>query len=329
MAAATSNPRETKGCFHKVCIIQGRLDNKLAIVTGASAGIGEATTAELARRGATVIMACRNRERAEAAKRRILDRYGASNPMCMKKNVGNSTVSASLRPVRSEQLQTELLNLGDLQSVRNFADRFMLNHETLDYLINNAGTMNSTYSITVDGHERVMGVNYLGHFLLTELLLPLLKKAAPSKIIFLSSMAHRWGRLYKPNLHIPPANYNEMSSYEQSKLAVTMYAAELGRTLAPCGVIAISLHPGMVRTGTARNSSILIMKLLSPLLLPFTINSWKGAQTTMYAVLTNNLVPGAYYENCKIEQPHPLAANTVECRWLCDKSRELVGLQQR
>ncbi|CAL8103853.1 unnamed protein product [Calicophoron daubneyi] len=231
-----------------MCIIHGRLDDKLAIVSGANAGIGEATVAELARGNAVVIMACRNRDKAEAAKDQILNLYGVSNSRSVEINVADPAVKASLSPIKPEQLQKELLDLGNLQSVRNFADRFKQAHGSLDYLINNAAIMQSAYGKTVDSHEKVIGVNYLGHFLLTELLLLPIKKATSSRIIFFSSDMHRLGKLHKPDLHIPPAEYGGLKSYRQSKLAVAICAAELGRKLTDCGVVAVSAHPGNVRT---------------------------------------------------------------------------------
>ena len=173
------------------CYETGRLDGKVAVVTGASAGIGEVTTAELARRGAKVIMACRNIEKAEKAKSAIMSSYGEGSPTALTKNVVNDAVKAILSPVKESQLVVEKLDLGSMKSIRDFAARITEKEPKIDFLINNAGVMACPYAETEDGFEMQMGTNHLGHFLLTELLIPLIKKAGPgARIIILSSVAH-------------------------------------------------------------------------------------------------------------------------------------------
>nr|VZI45042.1 unnamed protein product [Spirometra erinaceieuropaei] len=173
------------------CMLPGRLDGKLAIVTGANSGIGRETTAELARRGARVIMACRNQKRAEEAKADILARYGESSRHALTLNVASRSLKQFLTPVRPEQLIIEELDLASFNSVRAFVARICKPDTRIDLLINNAGIMACPYSLTKDGFESQVGTNHLGHFLLTELLMPALKRAVPgARIINLSSLAH-------------------------------------------------------------------------------------------------------------------------------------------
>lgn len=172
------------------CNETGRLDGKIVIVTGANTGIGKETTAELARRGANVIMACRNIEQAEAAKSDILTLYGKGQPTALTKNV-NAKVKDSITPIEPEQLIIEKLDLCSLKSIREFTDRISKKNLNIDILINNAGIMACPYAETEDGFESQIGTNHLGPFLLTELLLPAIKQAGEgARIIFVSSRAH-------------------------------------------------------------------------------------------------------------------------------------------
>lgn len=177
------------------CYETGRLDGKVAIVTGANTGIGKVTAAELARRGARVIMACRNTDKAEEAKSAIIASYGEDSPTALTKDVVNDAVKAALSPVKEAQLEIEKLDLGSMKSIREFATRISEKEPKIDLLINNAGVMMCPYAVTEDGFEMQMGINHLGHFLLTELLLPTIKKAGPgARIIILSSRAHVWAK---------------------------------------------------------------------------------------------------------------------------------------
>lgn len=153
----------------------------------------------------------------------------------------------------SYQLVIEMLDLSSLESVREFAARIIREHPKIDILVNNAGLSLNKYSTTKDGFEQTIGVNHLGHFLLTELLLPAVKAAAPSRIIILSSLGHYWGRLYRPDLQMTPENYGQMSAYNSSKLANTMFAVELSKRLEGTNVTVASVHPGIVATEIQRD----------------------------------------------------------------------------
>ncbi|VDD78144.1 unnamed protein product [Mesocestoides corti] len=264
------------------CYETGRLDGKLAIVTGANGGIGKETTAELVRRGAIVIMACRNLERAEAAKVDIVQRYGEGQPSALTTNVVNSHM--------------------------------------FDILVNNAGIMACPYGETKDGFEMQMGTNHLGPFLLTELLLPLIKRAGPgSRIIFVSS---RSGLV---PLNGEKAAYSRFNSYCRSKLANVMYSSYLAKRLETDGIKTASVHPGVVQTDLFKlpESMKTILRFVTR---PFMKTPWEGAQTTLYTILVQNLKSGAYYSDCALSNPSPIVFDEKATECLIAASRKAVGL---
>ncbi|CAH8670320.1 unnamed protein product [Schistosoma margrebowiei] len=318
---------ETIGTWHKACCISKRLDGKLAIVTGSNTGIGLVTAGELARRGARVIMACRNLRKAEDAKRRLLEKYGVDNPQSVNIDVACKQVTSSLSPINSDQLIIEQLDLASLQSIREFAGRITINYLELHFLINNAGLAVSEYEKTVDGFEMTMGVNHFGTFLLTELLLPLLKRSIPSRIIILSSVSHYRGRLIKPDLQVQPKNYNEAKVYCSSKLANTMHAVELSERLHDSGITVVSVHPGAVKTEIFRDVKDCSLKCIIAMKWLTFISPWKGAQTTLYTVLSDNIISGGYYSNCSLKEPLTIVKNKDERKWFWNKTCELLRIE--
>nr|CUU97609.1 hypothetical transcript [Hymenolepis microstoma] len=192
-------------------------------------------------------MACRNIEKAEAAKSDILALYGKGQPTALTKNGVNS------------QLIIEKLDLSSLKSIREFSDRIIERNIKIDILINNAGIMACPYTETEDGFESQIGTNHLGPFLLTELLLPTIKQAGEgARIIFLSSRAH-----YRTKTSLIPLNikecYNRFECYNRSKLANAMYAHYLSKTLAPFGIQTASVHPGVVQTELFRFLGVFLL----------------------------------------------------------------------
>ncbi|KAM7543106.1 hypothetical protein Aperf_G00000008049 [Anoplocephala perfoliata] len=308
------------------CYETGRLDGKLVIVTGANAGIGKETASELARRGAKVIMACRNLEKAESAKADILSSYGEGQPTALTKNIVNDEVKKSLTPVKPEQLIIEKLDLSSFKSVREFAERFREKGSKIDILVNNAGIYSCPYGKTEDGFEMQIGVNHLGPFLLTELLLPNMNRSSEeSRIILLTSGAHRRCRISLIPLNISKGEYSRLQCYSRSKLANAMYAQYLSRKLEADGIQIASVHPGFVRTEIFHNIKFLPV-LVNTLLLPFSKSPWEGAQTTLYVALTPRLNPGAYYADCAEAKAHPLVFDRTAQAELVDVSRKAVGL---
>jgi len=257
------------------------LSGRRYIVTGANSGIGLVTAQQLAVQGAEVILACRNLSEANAR----IGEIRAAHP--------------------SARLQARALDLASLASVRSFAEGFLADYDRLDALINNAGVMNTPKGTTQDGFELQLGINHLGHFLLTKLLLEVLEASAPSRIVIVSSCYHdvalgRQGKIdfEDPNFERRP--YDGWEAYAQSKLANVLHAKGLAKRLEGTGVTAVSVHPGWVRTQLIRNSAPVWVQdyVARPFMrLAGMIEPWEGAQTTLHATL-DPTVPehaGAFY----------------------------------
>lgn len=244
--------------------------NKIAIITGANTGLGLETTKAFAERNIEVVMACRNESKAEKAKAEILNE------------------------VPEAQLTILLLDLSSLDVVRSFAEKFKSEYNSLDILVNNAGLMIPPYGTTKDGFELQFGINYLGHFLLTGLLLEPLKNAAEARVVSLSSLAHKWGDIYFEDLQFEK-NYDKQKAYGQSKLACLMFAYELDRRLKAqeLSVKSLAAHPGLSRTNLFRHLTGM-MKLLTPFVYPFTQSAKNGAQPQIKAALDEKLAGGEY-----------------------------------
>jgi NAD(P)-dependent dehydrogenase (short-subunit alcohol dehydrogenase family) len=204
---------------------------RVVLVTGANTGTGFATAMALARHGAHVILACRQLEKAMAAEQRI---------------------RAEVPGARVERIT---LDLGDLASVRKAALAVQDRHDRLDLLINNAGVMIPPFGRTADGFELQFGTNHLGHFALTGLLLPLLMATPGSRVVTMSSTAHKFGRIRFDNLQ-SERGYRPWLAYGQSKLANLMFTFELQRRLGQAGsaTLAVAAHPGLARTDLKRHA---------------------------------------------------------------------------
>uniref|UniRef100_A0A9R1SJR2 Zgc:112332 n=2 Tax=Cyprinus carpio TaxID=7962 RepID=A0A9R1SJR2_CYPCA len=251
-----------------------RLDDKTVIITGANTGIGKETVRDLAKRGARVIMACRDLEKAEEARKELMEDSGNQNIVANK------------------------LDLSDTKSIRAFAELINKEEKQVNILINNAGIMMCPYSKTANGFEMQFGVNHLGHFLLTYLLLDLLKKSAPSRIINVASVAHTWGSIHLDDIN-SEKGYSPRRAYGQSKLANILCTRSLAKRLQGSGVTVYSLHPGVVQSELFRNLSKpvqIAVKVFSP----FTKTTIQGAQTTIYCAVEPKLdnESGGYYSDC-------------------------------
>jgi NAD(P)-dependent dehydrogenase (short-subunit alcohol dehydrogenase family) len=300
------------------------LRGRVYIVTGANSGSGFATAKQLAEQGAHVIGACR---RVEAGKQAFV-------------NVGDILGSVEIME----------LDLASLASIRRFAEAFLVKYERLDGLVNNAGVMHTPEGKTEDGFETQFGINYLGHFLLTELLLDALKASAPSRIVNVSSMAHAglqgiYGDIDFDDLNFERREYDPGQAYANSKLANILHALDLARRLKGTGVTAFSVHPGWIRSnlvgGPLRFAQNVLMRPFSRLL---GMMSWfEGAQTTLHCLLDDDAPnhSGEYYSQNSIlypnpenrpggwpmPSPNPLAHNKEIAEKLYRHSLELVGLE--
>jgi NAD(P)-dependent dehydrogenase (short-subunit alcohol dehydrogenase family) len=246
------------------------LQDKVYLVTGANAGIGKSTALALAQRGATVVMVCRDRVRGEAAQAE------------MKAISGNDHIDLLIGDMTS------------LTSVRQLAQEVQTNYPQLHALINNAGGTYAKRSLTSDGIESTLALNYIGPFLLTTLLLDQLKANAPSRIVNVASMVHKFGKLKFDDLQ-SEQKYASLSVYGQAKLAFIMFTYELARRLDGTGVTANVLHPGGVATSYVGDN--LIGKLSKLVLL----TPEQGAQTSIYLASSPEVehVSGTYFTKSK------------------------------
>jgi len=250
---------------------------KTAVITGSNSGVGFQAARELARAGCSVILACRDIGKAEAARTRI---------------------SGELPQAKVE---VAALDLADLKSIRHFTKNFLASGRSLDLLINNAGVMAlPRRKTTVDGYEMQFGTNHLGHFALTLELLPAIFNAPLGRIVTVSSLAHRGAQIRFEDLSWEK-NYNPWRAYRQSKLANLLFGMELQRRLVRSGSKAISVivHPGVANTnltanGPASNSKLLqiIFKPLGALLLQ---PEEQGAWPTLRAATDSEVRGGTYY----------------------------------
>lgn len=243
---------------------------KTAVVTGANSGLGFETTKAFVSKKIKVIMACRDLEKGKKAQKRLCNAFPDARLSVMK------------------------IDLASLNAVRDFARNFQNEHGVLDILVNNAGVMMPPFQLTEDGFELQLAVNYLGHFLLTGLLLPNLEKAESSRVISLSSLAHRWGKLDLQDLQYKK-HYNRKAAYGQSKLACLIFAYELQRRLTSHGknIRSFAAHPGLSSTSLARHIKG-ISSILLPLIYPFSQQPKKGALPEIRAALDEKLHGGEY-----------------------------------
>ncbi|GAA6231538.1 retinol dehydrogenase 12 [Lates japonicus] len=285
-----------------VCTSTARLDGKTVLITGANTGIGKETARDLAMRGAWVIMACRDVEKGEEAAASIRAEYPKA------------------------QVEVRELDLADTCSIRAFAQKFLREVNNLHILINNAGVMMCPYTKTIDGFEMHIGVNHLGHFLLTSLLIGLLKRSAPARIIVVSSLAHNFGWVRFHDLH-SQGSYNSGLAYCQSKLANVLFARELARRLKGTNVTVNSVHPGTVNTDLVRHSTL--MTIFITFLSMFVKTPREGAQTTIYCAVAEELhsVSGKHFSDCAPAFVAPQGRSEETARRLWDVSCELLGIE--
>ncbi|CAH8599398.1 unnamed protein product [Schistosoma turkestanicum] len=307
---------------NRICRLPGRLDGKLVIVTGANIGCGLELTGELARRGCTVIMACRDLEKGYLAKELLLDRYGDRSQEKWKTSPAGPGVEPFLEPIKTAQLIVKHLDLACLESIRQFAKDILQQFIRLDILIHNAGIMATSYMETHDGFELQMGVNHLGPILLTELLLPLLYQGKPSRVIIVASNLYQQGNIDFENLNLRGDQYGPFKAYNQSKLANILYIRELAKHFDNLTVIPMAVHPGAVRAEISYTGDHRYQLFIRT----FGISPWEGAQTALYCALINDPVPGGYYSNCEREELTEIALNESLSRKLWDVTREMVGL---
>ncbi len=273
--------------------VTGDVSGKVCIVTGANTGIGAVTARELAHAGAHVFLACRSQERTAP----VLEQIAAES----------ANAKAEFLP----------LDLSDLSSVRECANAFLERDLPLHILMNNAGIAGQR-GLTKDGFELAFGVNHLGHFLLTKLLLERLEESAPARIVIVSSGNH-----YKVDgidldaVRQPTKSVSGLPEYSASKLANVLHAKELARRLPP-NVTTYALHPGVVASDVWRRVPWPVRSLMKL----FMITNEEGARTSLYCATSPELASesGKYYDGCREKRPNRVANDESLARELWDKS---------
>lgn len=278
------------------------MQGKTVLITGATDGIGKETARALAKMGAKVTIVGRNREKSE----RVLAE--------LKQSTGNPNI------------ELLLADLSSMQAVRDLAEAFKTKHDRLDVLVNNAGAIYDSREVTVDGYERTFATNHLAYFLLTNLLLDLLKKSAPARIVNVASEAHKSGKLDFDDLQ-SEKHFSTFTVYGTSKLANVLFTYELARRLAGTGVTANCLHPGVIASGFG-NSTNRVLRIGFSLVRPFMIDAVKGAQTTIYCASSPAVegVTGKYFKNKRPYPSRKLTHNEAIAKRLWEVSEGLVGL---
>lgn len=260
-----------------IALVAGRdLSAQTIIVTGANTGIGEATAQALASGGARVIFACRQTA------------------------LGNAAVARTLTAYPGARVECAALDLASFASIRAFVDR--LDAPVIDTLVCNAGLSAMSWSATEEGFERTVGVSHIGHFLLTQLLMPCLLAAKSPRVVMVSSMSHRMpAKLDFEKLPMSSANFNGMTAYGQAKLCNILMAKSLQYRYGNRGLMACALHPGtLVTTDIGRNSAI--VSLLIKLVSPFTKSPDQGASTSVWAAIHEpaSELAGQYLSDCRV-----------------------------
>lgn len=254
------------------------LDGRVAVVTGGNTGIGYETARVLALHGATVVLACRTEAR-----------ISALLPSGTSASSGSGTSS-------SGSVSTVSLDLASLASVRSAASELASRYPHIDLLINNAGVMDTPYSRTADGFEMQFGTNHLGHFALTGLLLPTMLPVAGSRVVTVSSLAHRRGSIDFSDL-LYTNRYRPNAAYSRSKLANLLFSFKLHARLSAAGAATSSLavHPGIARSELVRHESALL-RIVYALASPFAFQSAAmGALPSLRAATDASAVGGSYY----------------------------------
>jgi NAD(P)-dependent dehydrogenase (short-subunit alcohol dehydrogenase family) len=274
------------------------------VITGANTGIGKETAIDLAKRGGKIYIACRDIHRGQEAIKDIKEKS------------------------QNDNIHFLQLDLASLESIRDFSKQFHDLEPKLDILINNAGVMMTPQSTTKDGFELQFGTNHLGHFLLTNLLLDLLKCASPSRVVVVSAELHRITGINRDDLMLT-SNYNSLKAYAQSKLANILFSNELAKRLEGTGVTVNSLHPGVVQSELGRHANPFLNKYIGkPIIFPLFKTTIDGAQTQIKLAVDPDLenVSGKYFSGGNLKTVSSNAQDEKTADWLWNQSCRLVGL---
>jgi len=275
---------------------------KTVLITGANSGIGKATAIELAAKGYQVVLIARNLQKAEAVKNEIISSSGNNN---------------------FDFIIGDLLSLAE---VRKSAEMFKEKYQKLDVLINNAGVCLPDRRISQDGFEHMFQINHLSHFLLTHLLLDMLKKSGEPRIINVSSAGYKSGKFDPENLQ-SEKKFGSFSTYCDTKLLNILFTFELARKLNGNRITVNALHPGVVRTNFAGELKG-VFGLMNKIFKPFLISPKRGAETSVYLASSEEVknVTGKYFEKCKAVVPKNDFIDSANQMFLWEKSMQYSGL---
>ena len=277
----------------------GRMDNKLAIVTGANSGMGMATVEALSDEGAKVIMLCRSEKRGKEALQKLSEK-------------------------KDRQLELMLCDLGDYDSIRSFVSQVKEKYKKIDVLVNNAGFISLDRQETKEGLERQFGINHIGHFLLTTELISMMDKG--SRIVNVASGAHKTGKIHFDDINLTKG-YNIIKGYSQSKLANVLFTRELARRLKDKGITVNCCHPGAVATNIGIDRETGFGKTITGLLKPFFQTPAEGARTAIFLATDDSVkdITGEYFYRCKIANSSRRSKDMNLAKKLYEFSEKLVN----
>lgn len=281
--------------------MNGKLQNKTAIVTGANSGMGMATVRALSDMGAKVIMLCRSEKRGtEALEKLLSEKY--------------------------RDLELILCDLGNYDSIRAFANIVRRGYDHIDILVNNAGFISLDRQETGEGLERQFGINHIGHFLLTMSLLDLMGEGG--RIVNVASGAHKTGKIHFDDINLTKG-FNVIKAYSQSKLANVLFTRELARRVKDRGITVNCCHPGAVATNIGIDRDTGFGKTVTRLLKPFFQTPEQGARTAIFLASDDSVsdVTGEYFYKCRIAKSSKRSKDMELAKKLFEFSEELTGLQ--
>lgn len=280
--------------------MNGKLQNKTVIVTGANSGMGMATVRALSDMGAKVIMLCRSEKRGtEALEKLSSEKY--------------------------RDLELILCDLGNYDSIRAFANIVRRGYDHIDILVNNAGFISLDRQETGEGLERQFGINHIGHFLLTMSLLDLIGEGG--RIVNVASGAHKTGKIHFDDINLTKS-FNVIKAYSQSKLANVLFTRELARRVKDRGITVNCCHPGAVATNIGIDRDTGFGKTVTRLLKPFFQTPEQGARTAIFLASDDSVsdITGEYFYKCRIAKSSKRSKDMELAKKLFEFSEELVGV---
>jgi len=276
------------------------MDGKICMITGANSGIGKATALGLAKLNATVVMVCRSKESGQATQEEIINQTGNKN------------------------IDLFLCDLSSQEQIRKLVNEFKQKYQKLNVLINNAGVMLKNRSECVDGFEMNFSVHVLAPFLLTNLLLDVLKKSAPSRVVIVGSAMHKRGKIDFDDLQCENKKYSLVSVYGDSKLAEILITYEFSRRLKGTGITVNALHPGVVATNLGRDQS----KFSQWFARKFFKSPEEGAETSIYLASSPEVeeITGKYFANKDPRESSEKSYNREDSKRLWEICAEITGV---